>query len=617
MRTDDGYIIHRCLNGDPEAFGVLVDRYKEGIYAYVRNKLRDWHDAQDVSQEVFIQAYRKLHTLKRWDSFSGWLFRIASNYCKNWQLSKSKRPDSEYTEDQDPAILDKPSIESHRDNQMIESVHEALSSLPETYREVLTLYYFGNMDSNKIAEILSTSPVAIRHRLSRARAQLKEEVLAVMSATFQQERLKAGFTFRIVEAVRRIKIHPNSQAKGLPWGISLATGLIATVLAINPHFIQSNWNNISSVLSSSSEAKVLEVGEFPVNIIKTSQIPNISKGIEDGKGNNPTQANMQKAFFMAPQGEGGEWVKKADMPTIRTGLSSSTVNEKIYAIGGEALLGNNNHVFSSAIEEYDPKTDTWTRKSNMPTARNFLSTSAVSGKIYAIGGWAVNVGVFSTVEEYDPMTDTWIKKADMPTPRAYLSASTVNEKIYAIGGAAGPDENVALAAVEEYDPKTDTWTKKADMPTARHSLSTSAVNGKIYAIGGWGPNVGVFSTVEEYDPMTDTWIKKADMPTGRCRLSTIAVNGKIYAIGGHDGNTPISIVEEYDPNTDTWTKKVDMPTATYSLSTSAVNGKIYAIGGEDNTSFLSTVEEYTPEGWPFAVSSHGKLPSRWGRLKTK
>lgn len=54
MRTEDGSIIQRCLNGKPGAFGMLVDKYKEGVYAYVYNELRNLHDAQDVTQEVFL-----------------------------------------------------------------------------------------------------------------------------------------------------------------------------------------------------------------------------------------------------------------------------------------------------------------------------------------------------------------------------------------------------------------------------------------------------------------------------------------------------------------------------------------------------------------------------------
>ena len=70
VRTEDGYIVSKCLNGESEAFGLLVDKYKEGIYAFIYAKLRDsgfrnFQDAQDVTQAVFIKAYEKLRAL-RW-----------------------------------------------------------------------------------------------------------------------------------------------------------------------------------------------------------------------------------------------------------------------------------------------------------------------------------------------------------------------------------------------------------------------------------------------------------------------------------------------------------------------------------------------------------------------
>lgn len=164
---------------------------------------------------------------------------------------------------------------------------------------------------------------------------------------------------------------------------------------------------------------------------------------------------------------------------------------------------------------------TWTKKADMATARCAFGIGAVGGKICAIGGRGkaneADGGWFtSIVEEYDPATDTCTRKANMPTPRGWLSASPVNGRIYAIGGATkGWD---ALPTVEEYNPAIDKWQKKADMPTARYFSSTSAVNGKIYAIGG-GTEVpiedSVISTVEEYDPgprnvearekLTTTW----------------------------------------------------------------------------------------------------------------
>jgi RNA polymerase sigma factor (sigma-70 family) len=235
LRTEDGCVIQECLNGEPEAFGVLVDKYKAGIHAFAYSKLRDFHDAQDVVQEVFMQAYRNLHKLRRWESFPFWLYRIAFNRCKRWLRESSRRPDREFIEDQDVGTLTDHSIKSYHEEQMNEYLWETLNSLSESYREVLMLYYFGGMNSLDIARALGTSPTAIRHRLSRARTQLREEMVAMMDTAFDEQRLRASFTFRILEMVKQIKPQPVPRMTILPWGVSLATGVMILVMGLSPH----------------------------------------------------------------------------------------------------------------------------------------------------------------------------------------------------------------------------------------------------------------------------------------------------------------------------------------------------------------------------------------------
>jgi RNA polymerase sigma factor (sigma-70 family) len=618
MRTEDGKIIRRCLDGESEAFGLLVDKYKASIFALVCAKVRNFHDAEDITQEVFTQAYSDLKSLRNQDNFLWWLYSIAYNRCKDWFRKQSRRPDSIFIENQDELekIMEVPSMDSYHADLVSESLHDALDSLPKTYREVLTLYYLGGMDSVEIAQALGTSPTAIRQQLSRARTQLKGEVLSMMSDTFQQNRLQAGFTFKIVEAVKRIKINPISTIKGLPWGLSLATGIMIAIMSLNPYI---NWFSqigayVSSVLPS--ETKVLKVGEIPVDVVKTSSMITLADKMGKGKSGE-LKPDMENALFMSPQGEGGTWTNKANMPTTRVNLSSSEVDGIIYAIGGW-----NGSTFFSTVEAYDPKRDIWTRKTDMPTARMGLSTSVVDGIIYAIGGWIwpVGPGTLTTVEAYNPKTDTWTKKADMPTARDWLCTSVVDGIIYAIGGW----NNTALSTVEAYDPVTDTWTQKKDMPTLRYCFSTGVVNGIIYAIGGQkdiGQGMAInFATVEAYDPKIDTWTKKKDMPTERMELKASVVDGEIYAIGGWIGEDAqiCSTVEKYNPVTDTWTMKSEMSTNRGFHSNSVVNGKIYAIGGGTAWNLPlaeGIVEEYTPEGW-FSVSSNGKLPTTWGSRKS-
>ena len=619
MRTEDGHIIHECISGDSASFGLLVDKYKASIFALAYSRLNNFQDAEDVTQEVFLKSYKSLRTLRHWDNFVVWLRSVTINLCKNKIREQSRRRDKFSLKDQNVEIIEKASLDSYREeqssswrNEALNSLDEALNSLPEQYRQILTLHYLGGMKGEEISKLLSISHDTVRQRLSRARAMLKEEVLAMISANYEHQRLSASFTFRIIEMVKKIKIHPTSGIKGLPWGLSLGAGFICAVLLLGQH-IQINLPDISMGLPLPSEMKVLKVGEIPVDTVKVSTISSIGiKG--DGKSIAPDLKGQENAFFMAPQAEGNTIVKKADIPSGGWLINTAVVNGKIYTIGGCLCV----------FEEYDPKTDAWGTKDWPIKDQFFPSTCTVNNVIYIIGGDATGNGggPVPTVQVYNPVTDEFVKKADMPNARYYICVSAVNGKIYTIGGrdvanVNDPGGNV-FSSVEEYDPVTDTWTKKADMLIGRWYFSTCAVNGKIYTFGGIGQNNACLSSMEEYDPITDTWTKKADMPTPRYGMATSAVNGKIYAFGGLNFNTNFSSVDEYDPKEDKWTKKTDMAFARWLLSTAVVDGKVYAIGGQSAAvNLVTTVEEYTPEGWPFAISPQGKLPSKWGMLKAK
>ncbi len=299
MRTEDGHIIRKCLDGKPAAFGFLVDKYKASIYAFAYTELRNLHDAEDVTQEVFIKAYQRLRTLKRYDSFLAWLYSINSSLCKMWLRAQSRRPDREFIEDHNPEIFEETSLDFHRADLAYRPLHEALSSLPKIYRQVLTLRYFGGMNSKEIARFLGTSPNAIRMRLTRARSQLKEGMLAMMHEASEQNRLQASFTFRIVEVVKHIKINPMPRAAGLPWGLSLAMGIIITVLSLNPHLSITSDTAIPTVSPLPDGAQGLEVGEVSVDVLKITNMTTVSDWQGNGKGGElkaPNRQNCQLYF---------------------------------------------------------------------------------------------------------------------------------------------------------------------------------------------------------------------------------------------------------------------------------------------------------------------------------
>ena len=328
------------------------------------------------------------------------------------------------------------------------------------------------------------------------------------------------------------------------------------------------------------------------------------------------------------------WMRKADMPTQRSYFDTCVVNGKIYAIGGETDRFGDMAV--STVEMYDPKTDTWTQKADMPTSR-VTSTSVVDGKIYAIGGEKthkrrIGPGVghdtidLSIVEMYDPVTDTWTQKADMPTPRS-ASTSVVNGKIYAIGGTALNQKQWRLDTVEVYDPATDTWARAKSMNHARDGAAISVVDGKIYVMGGTGwpqiPNhPGPFlSSMEVYNPKTNQWREIGDMPAAKSSHTASVIDGKIYVIGGFFRGNGLDVryfktIEIYHPETDRWTQKPDMPVSKLGHAAEVINGNIYILTGADpDDAPFATVEVYAPEGFLQSVDPTGKLLKTWATVK--
>lgn len=290
MRTEDGYLVGKCLDGDPAAFNILVDRYKEGIYSLVYSKILNFHDAEDITQEVFLKAYQNLKSLRRWDRFPAWLYAIASNLCKNWLIAHSKRPDQISPDDDISGTIDEVSLERYGDelvqDELSEAVHEALNALPEIYRQVLSLSHLGGLSGREISVLLGISPTAASKRLTRARSMLKGEMLNLTSLAFEQNKLQVGFTIRIAELVKGLKIQPLPKATTIPLGIGLALGAIIIAISLTSshkllEFLTSLSGNPLPV-----KQRILEAGEIPVDVLDDSIISIISSKDDKGEDNN-------------------------------------------------------------------------------------------------------------------------------------------------------------------------------------------------------------------------------------------------------------------------------------------------------------------------------------------
>ena len=188
-KEDDVQLIYNILSGDDEAFSVLVQKHQKSVHALVWRKIGDFHHAEEITQDTFLQVYKKLPTLKDPHQFTRWLYVIANRLCIDWMRKKKLTVQS--IEDTPTAEIEKSAytyyLSERRRTEISERrreiVKKLLARLPESERTVVTLYYLGEMKVKEISKFLGISVSTINTRLHRARKRLQESETFLTSTT--------------------------------------------------------------------------------------------------------------------------------------------------------------------------------------------------------------------------------------------------------------------------------------------------------------------------------------------------------------------------------------------------------------------------------------------------
>ncbi len=241
MKANDVDLIQRVLDGDQDAFTALVNKYQKSVHALVWRKIGDFHIAEELTQDVFLKAYKRLSTLKRPEQFPGWLYVIATRHCFSW-LRKKRVPtrsldamSMDELEEACYAQYEAARGETAAIEQRRELVKRLLKKLPESERTVVTLYYLAEMSGEEISQFLGVSPNTIRSRLHRARQRLEKEE-AIIQEVFNNFQLSPNLTENIAREIARIKPASAPVSKPwLPWGLSFAsTFLVILMIGTSP-----------------------------------------------------------------------------------------------------------------------------------------------------------------------------------------------------------------------------------------------------------------------------------------------------------------------------------------------------------------------------------------------
>jgi len=184
----DSEIIKLVLRGEKEKFRMLVEQYQQMVFRTCMGFLHNKDDADDLTQDIFIQAYQSLSRFKGEAAFSTWLYRIAVNASLNKVRKSSKNLilqsiDAFFGTGKSGEAPFLPSDAEDPENILIRQEHvewvrRTLDSLPENQRTAIVLSKYDDLSQKEIAEIMKTSQGAVEALLQRAKKNLREKLSA-------------------------------------------------------------------------------------------------------------------------------------------------------------------------------------------------------------------------------------------------------------------------------------------------------------------------------------------------------------------------------------------------------------------------------------------------------
>jgi RNA polymerase sigma-70 factor (ECF subfamily) len=170
---DERRLVEASLGGQPGAFDLIVERHRRSVYLLCYRFVNNHEDASDLSQDVFLRAYRGLRNFRGQSSLATWLYRIGVNVCLNRVSAKKLQSES---------IDDRQFVDERAEsapqrllkNERAERVRAAIAQLPRKQRATLVLRMYHEMSHQEIADVLGSSVGAVKANFFHALGNLKK-----------------------------------------------------------------------------------------------------------------------------------------------------------------------------------------------------------------------------------------------------------------------------------------------------------------------------------------------------------------------------------------------------------------------------------------------------------
>lgn len=297
------------------------------------------------------------------------------------------------------------------------------------------------------------------------------------------------------------------------------------------------------------------------------------------------------------------WQAETLIPQARSyfGVAARPGDHTLFAFGG--LISDTQPL--SSTERFDTCSGEWAEMAPLPEALAYVSAVEIDGRYYVAGGVAAisdTYDVRASTYVYDPGTDSWTRRADLPRPLGGAALATANGKLYAFGGfdARGPGAG-ELDTTYEYNPQTNVWLTRTAMLSGTRSLAAAAsYNGLIYVAGGRLTDpyeyTGFTNTLIVYNPQQNTWQAGPPMSMRAYGFGlTPAPDGQLYALGGRGSEGTLAL--RYDPVAKRWDTLSNYFVDVHRVGTGVAysRGRLFVVGGTEYSYYYRNMSTQSVE----------------------
>lgn len=208
----DAALVANALTNGPQAFAPIIERYKDAVFGVALSRLRNFHDAEDLTQTTFVEAFDAIVRLKEPERLGAWLRTIAIHRCISFLKGRERIVAFDAIEE--PASPQPSPLIDAEKNELRQQVLGAVDKLSKTQRETVALYYIGEYSLAEVAAIQEVPLGTIKRRLHDARKRLKEDLFTMVADGLKESAPDAALADRVFDLL--CAYPPASQRRNTP-----------------------------------------------------------------------------------------------------------------------------------------------------------------------------------------------------------------------------------------------------------------------------------------------------------------------------------------------------------------------------------------------------------------